>query len=516
MLLFLSTLLLPSVDYAQAEEGYAVMPTCSDPLQASIDAASPGAIVELEHGCVYRETVVVDKPLVIRGPGEIRGSDVWDDWATDGSLWVSAKGVPDLSVPSNYRCEGMSQRCRWPEQVFLDGEPLRRVASNPQSGQFSLDTDRKVILADNPLGHVVEVTVRERWMLGAANGVNVQGITMKHAAGDGLWNGGYSGWTVKDNDLSEAHTKNLSLTLGDSLLAEDNVLHDAGQMGLNSNDAEVRIVGNRVYDNGTEGFDPGWAAGGMKIAQPREAQILDNEVMDNRNIGIWTDVVNERQSSVEIARNRVHHQPGQGIRVEITKNFDVHDNVLWENGWGEGDSYNGTGITVAGSHDGTIKDNVLAWNASGIAVVQQNRERVEEQSYDAVRNVRLIRNRIIQDEIPGSSHHAAVLWNKDHGAAMRGVPSLLDPAANNGGAEGKYWFDEPEGRTARFKWDDQLEALADFNATPAEKNGRYLSGAEKEALLEANDLPTVPEDRPQGSLSLLEKLSCFLGRLFSG
>lgn len=489
----------------------AIEPTCSDSLRARIDAANPGDAVDLRGDCIYRESVTIDKPLTLRGAGagEIRGSDVWDGWIKDGYVWISSRSVPSFSVPSRHRCEGLSWHCRWPEQVFVDGEPLRQVARYPGSGQFALDADRRVILADNPADRVVEVTVRERWVLGAADDVTVQGIAMKHAAGDGLWNGGYSGWTVKNNDLSYAHAKNLALTLGDALLARNNELHDAGQLGISSNDADIEILGNRVYDNNTEDFDAGWEAGGIKVSQPRTVLIANNEVYDNKDIGIWTDVVNGNQTSVEIARNRVHHQPGQGIRVEITKNFDIRDNVVWENGWDENDPHNGAGITVAGSHDGVVNDNVLAWNASGIAVVQQNRKRTNEQPYDTVRNVRLNRNRVVQDEIPGSSDSAAVLWNEDSSAIAEGAPSLYDPAMNNGSADGWYWFDEPEGRTNRFKWDGKLKTLAALNAMPAEENGSYLPDAEKDALLEINYMPAVPEDHSATAGSFLERLRHF-------
>jgi hypothetical protein len=268
---------------------------------------------------------------------------------------------------------------------------------------------------------------------------------------------------------------------------------------MSSNEAEVEIVGNRVYDNNIEEFKAVWEAGGMKISQPRKARISDNEVYRNAEIGIWVDVVNEGQTSVEISRNRVHHHPRQGIRVEITKNFDVFDNVVWENGWDQGDSYNGAGISINGSRDGAVEDNVLAWNASGIGVVQQDRARAHEQTYDTTANVRLNGNKIVQDELPGTFDHAAVFWNEDTNAIAKGALSLLDPAAGNGGAGNEYWFDEPEGQSPRFKWGGQLKTLAEYNATPAEKDGRYLSAGEKDALLRANDLPASPEAHASSS-----------------
>ena len=483
--------------------------TCNDSLQAKVDAAIPGGTANLADNCIYRETVTLNKPLTLNSSGtsEIRGSDVWDVWNKTGSRWVSSKSVPELSAPDRYRCEGGSQRCRWPEQVFLDGEPLDQVASEPRPGQFALDEGRKVILADDPANRLVEVTTRDRWIIGASDDVAVRGFTMKHAAKDGLWNGGYSRWTVENNDLSHAHAKNLALTLGSSLLARNNDLHDAGQLGMSSNDAEIDILDNRLYGNNTEAFDPGWEAGGMKVAQPLVARISGNEVYDNKNIGIWTDIVNQRQKSVKISGNKVHHHPRQGIRVEITKNFEIRDNLVWENGWGQGDSYNGSGISVAGSRDGIVAGNILAWNASGIAVVQQPRDGAEEQLYQTTRNVRLDGNEVVQDEIPGTLDHAAVLWNGDDRAVAKGALSIYDPAANNGGVDGRYWFDEPEGDTYRFKWDNKFKDLADYNATPAEKNGRYLSDREKRDLLRAKDLPLSPENHPSAGNTELVALA---------
>ncbi|WP_273844796.1 right-handed parallel beta-helix repeat-containing protein [Rubrobacter calidifluminis] len=485
-----------------------IRPTCHDSLQKKIDAARPGSTVRLAGNCIYRETVVVNKPLTLDGggKGEIRGSDVWRRWRREGSVWVSRDSVPRFPVDHRYRCEGSSRECRWPEQVFINGRPLEQVASNPGPGQFALDAGRHVILANDPAGHAVEVTVRKSWIVGASPGVTVKGITMKDAAGDGLWNGGYSDWTVENDDLSWAHARDLSLTLGDGLVARDNELHDGGQLGLGSNDASVKIVGNRVYRNNVEGFDPRWEAGGMKVTQPRHAVISGNDVYDNRDIGIWTDVVNPAQKNVEISHNRVHGNPRNGIRVEITKNFSVRDNVVWENGWGEGNSYNGAGISINGSRDGVVKDNVLAWNASGIGVVQQERRRSHEQAYNTVRDVRLQANKIIQSEPPGSSDHAAIFWNGS-GSAIRGVPSLYNPAMNNGGVGDAFWFEGSRESACRFKWQGRCRSLTGFNATPAEKGGRYLSTAEKEALLRQNGLPASPSRHPQKPWGILSRLS---------
>ncbi len=63
-------------------------------------------------------------------------------------------------------CDDGTSRCLWPEQVFFDGEPLLQVASDPDSGQFAVDSDRNVVLADDPAGHTVEVSTRRQWVVG--------------------------------------------------------------------------------------------------------------------------------------------------------------------------------------------------------------------------------------------------------------------------------------------------------------------------------------------------------------
>jgi hypothetical protein len=63
---------------------------CSTTLQQLINAAAVNSVVTVP-ACVYRESVIVGKPLTLVGYGaEIRGSDVWTSWTQVGSTWVSS------------------------------------------------------------------------------------------------------------------------------------------------------------------------------------------------------------------------------------------------------------------------------------------------------------------------------------------------------------------------------------------------------------------------------------------
>src|SRR5215207_9462106 len=124
--------------------------TCTDSLQDKLDAAAQGTTVRAEP-CVYREQITITKPITLQGqPGsEVRGSDVWTDWTYSGGYWRSSKSLPTFPQ-TEVRCMPNTSRCLWPEQVFFDGKALAQVASEPQSGQFAVDSGRRVLLEDDP------------------------------------------------------------------------------------------------------------------------------------------------------------------------------------------------------------------------------------------------------------------------------------------------------------------------------------------------------------------------------
>jgi hypothetical protein len=126
MLLLLAIINLPSVNREAAGKAFR---SCGFSLQSLVDSAAPGSTVSVPP-CVYRETVIIDKPLTLSGQSgaEIRGSDVWSRWKKRGRYWVGGS-VPAFTQ-REWPCEPDSDgRCRWPEQVFFDGQPRYQVAA---------------------------------------------------------------------------------------------------------------------------------------------------------------------------------------------------------------------------------------------------------------------------------------------------------------------------------------------------------------------------------------------------
>jgi parallel beta-helix repeat protein len=503
--------------------------TCSGSLQAKIDAAPPGSTV-IADACIYREQVRITKPITLVGqPGsEIRGSEVWEGWKKLASgNFQSSNSVPKFPQ-EDVSCEPNTQRCAWPEQVFVDGMARRQVrpGSDPGPGEFKVDRSGRVVLGSDPTGKTIEVTVRRHWITGgsSADGVTVQGFTMKHAANE--WrsgaiqsrepttrnaNGTYAwsrfkpdgdDWNIEDNTLSDAHGAIVSVRSDDADISNNEIFR-GGQLGIHNPRDNSRVSGNYIHHNNTERFciEAGNCAGystdgdstvsatlvesgGVKIAGGQGfVSVSSNEISDNRGNGLWFDVGTH---DIVASNNRVHHNARRGIFFEISDGAKIFSNIVYENGSARTNHVNGAGIQVGNSSNAEVYNNTLAWNADGIAVVGADREGTE---YDLVHDVHIHDNSILGTNSANKiKNHVALAWLQ--------LPSskLFDPANNNWGANNKYWYSSEEGSLERFRWgNSSIKKLAAFNATPGEENGSYLTQDEKGAVVASKGTPASPQ-----------------------
>jgi hypothetical protein len=434
--------------------------------------------------------VRINKPLTLIGqPGaEIRGSDVWSNWARQGAGWVSTNVLPPLpSVPNvDGRCGEATNRCVLPEQVFVDGKSLSRVIANPQpgAGQFTLDAGRHVVLADDPSDHTIEVSTRRTWVMSNSDGITISSLTMGHAANDALSgalsNDGHSNWTVQDSTLSDAHGAVVSIHNANNLRVLRNDISRGGDMGIHGTLVTSGLVqSNHIHDNNTDQFSAAWGAGGVKVTEVREFVMDANEVDHNAAPGLWCDI---SCLGVTYSNNRVHHNQWQGIIFEISDKAIIRDNVVWQNGWGAPSWGWGAGILISSSADTEVYNNTVAWNKAGISVVDLNRpDRVSTVNNYVHDNV------IVRDTVAAGDAWSdlSLAWLND------GTGRLFDPAANNRGVNNRYWYDQPEGDAIRGSWQQHFQRLADLQATPGNVGGHYLSDDEKSQLLGAQSVPVT-------------------------
>ena len=503
--------------------------TCSDSLQDKIDMAPVGSTVKA-NACVYREQVEISKPLTLMGqPGsEIRGSDVWGGWTRQSNgTYLSSKAVP-VFYQEDVSCEIDTKRCAWPEQVFINGAPQLQVAGNAtlRSRQFKVRSDRKVVLGSDPRGKTVEVTVRRHWITGTsrADGVTIQGFTMRHAAND--WRAGaiqsrepttgcpsscqfsrfkadgYD-WNLIDSEVGYSHGAAVSLRSQNADI-ENNTIHHSGQLGIHNPGNGSVVSGNAIYSNNTEHFcirpsteychvistdgnttldqQPLTESGGMKIAGGQGfVTVVNNDVYKNYGNGIWFDVGTH---DVSVSDNRTYENARRGIFFEISDGADIHHNIVYENGWATPDFLDGAGIEVGNSDDTSVHDNVLAWNADSIVIRCSNRNPGDESTCE---RVRVENNTILAVETKPATDPFAGL-----ALAWSGNPTLFDSANDNGGVGNDYYYGYSENGRSRFAWGTRYTTLDAFDSTPGEESGDYLSDAEKNTVTENKDIPDTP------------------------
>ena len=459
-------------------------------LQALIDSAPAGTTLIIPRG-IYRETATIDKPLKLVGaPGaEIRGSDRWDNgWELRGDHWYHG-GAPAFHSTGEWCREGSNGRCNWPNQLFRNSIPLTQVTGLPGPGEFALSEESEIVIADDPTDALMEVTERRAWIITGADGVTIDGLTMRHAADQlhkgALSNEGYSGWTVQNNRLMHAHFAVVSIREGTSARLINNEIAFGGRLGIQSwRTTGAEITGNNVHSNNTEEFNDGWEAGGMKLSGLANSVVAGNEVHHNDGAGIWCDV---GCSDVIISGNRVHENRRYGILYEISRAGLIVDNVIWENGWGFPDWGFGGGFVCQNCRDTEVARNIVAWNADGISIMSQARDGFT----DVVNNY--VHDNFIALTTDWSQNTYMLAWLEDwHG-------QLTDGDSNNRGSNNRYFHARPEGAFLPFTWGPYqrfgIDDLAGFNATPGEEGGELLGRDAALETLTENAVPLEPRDR---------------------
>lgn len=466
----------PGIDGGAA--GAPLPARCGGSLQALVDAAPARSVLQVP-ACVYRGALRITKPLTILGaPGaEIRGNDLWTAW--NGR--VSVKALRPLSAGGE--CMDGARACPAVEQVVLDGARLGRVADHPGPGQFALDPARHVVLGQDPVGHAVEVTTRQFWVEIAASDVTLAGFVMRYAAnraqtGALRVDDGMSRVTIRDVDVAYASGAGVAFGgANDSTLLRAAV-HDNGQLGVHlggevPNGRGNRVLDSRIYRNNTAQFDPEWEAGGLKATVQTGLLVAGTEVYGNVGPGIWCDIY---CSSVTFRNNRVHDNTYAGIMFEVSTGARIYGNVAYRNGAGKAQWGWGAGILISSSGGADVHDNVLAWNArSGVSVISQQRTdwpNATATDNDVHDNTTLA--------LPGTW---LMFWGEDYAGP------LFDPASNNRGSGNRYWIAAGSPDGDRFAWKASTGSLSEFNATPGEEAGAYLSTSQKNAVLQAAGIP---------------------------
>jgi parallel beta-helix repeat protein len=186
--------------------------------------------------------------------------------------------------------------------------------------------------------------------------VTIEYLTIQHfMAGPGeavVGQGGYNGWTVKDN-LIQRNPYGAGVAVATNGTVTDNCLYQNGEYGFNGwgHSQNVTLAYNDIADNNNAGYYdvPGSKAqcgcsGGGKFWITTNGTVTHNYVHGNVGPGIWVDTDN---AGFDISDNYLADNWGEGIMYEASYNARITNNNLIRNGIGSGNDNSTPGFPGA-------------------------------------------------------------------------------------------------------------------------------------------------------------------------
>ena len=382
-----------------AREGIYIRP--GENIQAIVNAAPGGSTFRLGAG-VHRLQQISPRSFdrFVGDPGAIlNGSRLLTNFQRLGSRWFADGQTQQGKLDGDCRenADGSEYRgCRFPEDLYVDNQPLRQVESlgevAPGSWYFDYGANR-VYMADDPSGRTVEIGVSEYAFRSGGRDIQIRGITIEKYANPSQIGAIHaadfqkrlaSGWLVEDCEVRLNH--GTGILVGNAMTVRGNRVLQNGQLGIGGGGVGSLVEGNEIAFNNYADFDPFWEAGGSKFFLSRDLIVRDNFVHRNDGSGLWTDIDN---LGVLYEKNVVTDNGLRGIQHEISFDAITRDNVVEHNGLDFDDCLWGAQILVKNSSGVEVYDNkvvVAAEGGDGIALIQQDRGGSEIGPYITVNN----------------------------------------------------------------------------------------------------------------------------------
>ncbi|HET9177631.1 MAG TPA: hypothetical protein VFQ24_04655, partial [Terriglobia bacterium] len=147
-----------------------------DDIQSLVNSHPPGTSFLIIPGTYRLQSIRPKDGDTFTGqPGAtLNGAAILDNFTQQGQYWVA--DVPVSSLHS-YRgeCDKQHPACMYPEDLFFDSKPLKRVAglSAVGPGSWYLDySTEKVYVGSDPGGHTVELSEAHAAFWGSASNVS--------------------------------------------------------------------------------------------------------------------------------------------------------------------------------------------------------------------------------------------------------------------------------------------------------------------------------------------------------
>jgi parallel beta-helix repeat protein len=372
---------VPGTTTGSTIQGDEIAVAPGDDLAALVKNAPPGTHFVLLPG-VHRVGEVDPKDNMTfegRDGAVLDGSQLLEGFATTTDGWDLA-GV-DLNMERHGECVEGYEACALRNDLYVDDQMLWRVDDRDQLVPGTWWSDgRRVVMADDPTGRKVEISIDEYAFGSSADGVTItnliiekyasmaqRGAVQAQAGGQGDRG---SNWLIENSEIRLNH--GAGIKAGDNTIIRNVHVHHNGQEGITAvGSVDLLVASSELDHNNVRGFNWGWEGAGAKLINTHGLVVRDTIVHDNLGPGLWTDI-NCYDTTYE--DNVVYSNYGPGIFHEISYDAVIRGNEVYDNGFISRDWLWGAGILVAASSGVEVYDNTVTNNADGIAGIQQRRD----------------------------------------------------------------------------------------------------------------------------------------------
>lgn len=381
------------------------------------------------------------------------------------------------------RCQPRTPRCNYPEDLYIDDQPLTHAASLDDVGQgkWFFDYPNATLYFDDvPEGHHVETSVAPAaFAPGPANGLTIKGLTIEKFAtpamtgavgGAGVGNPSPTkgaNWVVEDNEIRLNHGYGVRINFGWKIL--NNYIHHNGNLGIGgglggamsselaATPSGLLIQGNEIAFNNYAHVKSGFQAAGIKITGSRGVVVRGNYVHDNEGAGLWTDIKNY---DVLYDNNTLENNTEAGISHEISFAGIVRNNRLLKNGytvpsekaWLYGANLFSSTSQGLEAYCNTVE--VSSQGGNGIDIIAQNRGANE--------------NKISSNNY---FHHNTVIFDGNSGVTGGAwAPKAVEPYFQNNRFDYNSYF-MPDLNRKAFAWNGAFNTFAQFQRAGQDVHG---------------------------------------------
>ncbi|MEU7526739.1 LamG-like jellyroll fold domain-containing protein [Saccharothrix sp. NPDC042600] len=320
-----------------------------------------------------------------------------------------------------------------PQMVFLDGEPLRQVATREEvrAGTFFHDGPAdKTYLGSDPAGRRFEITARKSGLhfFAGAEGSVVRGLGFAHYGSSQNQTREPAaivvqakGMVVENNTVIHNAAAGV-LVNADDVRLTGNSIAENGYHGLTAHrSGNLTFEGNRVLRNNSEqlGFNLGYnlAAAGAHVTRLTNPTVRDNVFEANQGHGFACDLSCVGLTAVRnLFRANSHH----GLHYKVSGPALVASNVAADNGMG--------GLSLMGSNSVRLYNNTSVGNGQALVVQEDPRPQcpgAEDQCLtDADKALGITWNTtdttLVNNIFAAGTSTASLVSTPDHNAAASG------------------------------------------------------------------------------------------------